>query len=235
MKFRVDSSFFEKVDNACFGVLVVKNIDNSQEYPFIKDLLKESCHNVATEFENIKVKEDERIVCYREAFRQVNINPNKFMCSIEALVSRIAKSKEIPSINPVVDLTNAYSLKYLIPLGAHNIDEFDGDIEFRLGNETDIFVPIGQDISAREEIGLDEYVYVSGADVKTRRWAWRQGDRGKIVKETRNVFIPIDGFTNINKESVLKVRDELANVFQEKLNADVCLGFVDKDNLEFEF
>ena len=233
MKFIVEKSFFDKIDNACFGVLIVKGIDNTKDYQFIDELLINSCQKVASDFEEVNVKQDSHIENYREAFRKVGINPNKFMCSIEALVTRVKKNKNVPNINPIVDLTNALSLKYLIPLGVHNIDSFDGDIEFRLGKESDIFIPMGKDFEDREMINSDEYVYVSGSDVKTRRWAWRQGERGKITNKSSNIFIPIDGFVDINKNEIIELRDELAKIFKDKLNTEVKVGYVDKDNREF--
>ena len=69
----------------------------------------------------MKVKESPEIVPYREAFRALDINPNKFMCSIEALLTRIAKGKGFPEISPVVDFGNAVSLKYRLPIGAHDM------------------------------------------------------------------------------------------------------------------
>ena len=55
-------------------------------------------------FLNVKIKEEAWIEPYREAFRSLGINPNKFMCSIEALMTRISKGNSISSINPIVDL-----------------------------------------------------------------------------------------------------------------------------------
>ena len=40
MKFVVDKRFFDKVDNACFGVIIARGIDNTKDYLFIKKLLK---------------------------------------------------------------------------------------------------------------------------------------------------------------------------------------------------
>ena len=39
MKFVVDKRFFDKVDNACFGVIIARGTDNTKDYPFIKELL----------------------------------------------------------------------------------------------------------------------------------------------------------------------------------------------------
>ena len=55
-----------------------------------------------------------------------------------------------------------------------------------------------------------EVVYVSGGEVRTRRWTWRQSETGKITPETRSVLYPVDGFLDHNREEVLAARDELA-------------------------
>lgn len=93
MKFIVDKSFFEKVDNACFGVIIARNIDNTKPNSAIQEMLKNEVNEVAEKYKDVKVKELPEIVLYREAFKKVDINPNKFMCSIEALVSRTVKSQ----------------------------------------------------------------------------------------------------------------------------------------------
>ena len=129
MKFVVDKRFFDKVDNACFGVIIARGIDNTKKYDFIEKMLEDEINSIEEEYRDKKVKELPEIELYREAFRKLDINPNKYMCSIEALVSRTVKSKHIPNINPIVDLGNALSLKYRIPLGIHDIDRFRGDIE----------------------------------------------------------------------------------------------------------
>lgn len=111
MYFSVEKEIFDRLPNACFGVVMAKGIDNRKEYPEIERLLTESIQAAALRFEGKKVKEEPEILPYREAFRTLGINPNKYLCSIEALFTRIAKGKGMPYINPVVDLGNAVSLK----------------------------------------------------------------------------------------------------------------------------
>ena len=104
MKFKVDKKFFDKVDNACFGVIIARGIDNTKKYDFIEKLLEDEINSIEEEYRDKKVKELPEIELYRDAFRKLDINPNKYMCSIEALVSRTVKSKYVPNINPIVDL-----------------------------------------------------------------------------------------------------------------------------------
>ena len=119
MKFQVAKEVFDLLPELCFGVVGVEGIDNSKEQPEIGRMLAENTEECQKAFEDVKVKNAPKIQPYREAFRAIGINPNRYQCSIEALLDRIAKGKGMPQINPIVDLGNAVSLKYRIPIGAH--------------------------------------------------------------------------------------------------------------------
>lgn len=231
MKFKVSEKLFEKIPDAVFGVVVVKSFDNKRSYDFINSLFEENLTLSKEKFNGVKIKEEKWIEPYREAFRSLNINPNKYMCSIEALMTRISKGNDIPKINSIVDLGNALSLKYELPLGVHDIDKFkNNEIEIREANESDIFIPFGSDTVEHPENG--EIVYASKDEIKTRRWTWRQGENSKVTEESTNLFIPIDGF-NDNKDKILKLQKELIGIFENKLNLKVYYGLIDKDNREF--
>ena len=232
MKFSVSSEVFEKLDNVCFGVIVAKGIDNSLLKNDIVEKLNQSIKNCEDKFKDTKIKELEEILYYRDAFKELGINPNKFMSSIEAMLTRTSKGKGLPNISPIVDLGNAVSLKYMVPLGAHDIDTLEGDIEVRLSKNGDSFIPLGTEETEILEDG--ELIYSAGDHVRTRRWIWRQSEQGKITDESKNVFFPIDGFTDKNYDSVVSARDELASLLKEVFSCDIEVGFIDKNNTEFE-
>ena len=232
MKFIVEKEIFEKLPNACFGVVMAKGIDNSKAYPEIDRLLDESITAAAQRFEGKKVKEEPDILPYREAFRALGINPNKYLCSIEALFTRIAKGKGMPHINPVVDLGNAVSLKYTLPMGAHDLDGSSEDICIRLAQPGDTFLPFGGEAEETPDSG--EVIYAVGHQVRTRRWTWRQSEHGKITPESTDIFFPIDGFTDFNREQVLAARDELQALVKRIFGCEAAAGFVDVDHPEME-
>lgn len=233
MKYKIDQAVFELLPTVCVGTVSVKGIDNRKTIPEISALLNSSIQSCEADFETVKVKESPDIVCYREAFRALGINPNKYMCSIEALISRIAKKKGMPSINPLVDLNNAISIKYHLPMGTHDIDTMKDDLLVRFSTPEDTFIAFGEtEIEYPDE---HELVYVSGYEVRTRRWTWRQSEVGKITADTSHVFFPIDGFTDLNKDLVLRARDELAELLVKYFGAEPTLGFVDADHPEYTF
>ncbi len=229
-KFRIEKDVFEKHPNYCVGVVVARGIDNKILNKKIEDFLDNAINDFATNKKEANIRE--LVSPYREAFYALNINPNKFMCSIEALLKRVQKGNSFPHINTIVDLGNAFSIKYEIPLGVHDIDKLEGDLEVRFSKENDTFLPLGE--AELEKMPAGELVYASLNTIKTRRWIWRQSNDGKIEKTTQNIFFPIDGFKGINDRQVLKLRDELVAFLTSELGCkDVETGFVDKENNEF--
>ncbi len=234
MKFIIEDKVFETLDNLCVAVIIAKNINNTNKINDISILLKESISNAEKEFENTKVKESEYIKCYREAFQKLNINPNKFMCSIEALLTRISKKKGMPEINSIVDLVNAVSIKYKLPMGTHDLDSMNNqDFYIRYSVSDDIFLPFGE--TETEKVDENELVYAVSNDVRTRRWIWRQSEHGKIIESSSNIIFPIDAFIGINDDRAIKARDELAELLTKFFKCDIKTGIINSKNNYIEF
>lgn len=253
MYFEVSKEMFDKLPDFVVGVVAVTGIDNEREVPAITELLRQSTEDCSRYFEESgnKAKNDPCVVPYRDAFRDIGINPNRYACAIEALMDRIAKGKGMPEISPAVDLGNAISLKYRLPIGAHDLNTFlkpDGSgrgteaagIEIRPATSEDHFRPFGAPEGEYDDPEEGEIVYVSGHEVRTRRWAWRQSEQGKMTEKTTAVFYPIDGFASVNLEEIKKAMKEftelLANYFARSgSRCTVETGIVDKDNPRLEF
>lgn len=232
MKFIIEPAVFEKLPTACFGVVAAKGVDNRRRYERIDALLDEGIALAESRFSGKRVKEEPDILPYRAAFQALGINPNKYMCSIEALFTRIAKGKGMPRINPLVDLNNAVSLQYTLPMGTHDLGASPVDMEVRFARAGDTFLPFGGGAPETPEDG--ELVYAVGSEVRTRRWTWRQSEQGKIGPETCYVFFPIDGFTDFNRGRVLEARDTLAALAEELFGCAVKTGYLDRDCREMD-
>ena len=253
MFYEVSKEVFDKLPTFVVGVVAVQGIDNSKEVPAITKMLEENSEEVIRYFQESgnKAKNDPCVVPYREAFRAIGINPNRYACAAEALMDRLARGKDLPSINPAVDLGNAVSLKYKLPIGAHDINTFvrpdgtgrgaeDTGLEVRPASTEDTFRPFGAAEGEFDNPEDGEIVYVSGHEVRTRRWTWRQSEVGKMTEKTSAVLYPIDGFSDFNKEDVEKAMKDftelVANYFAKSgSRCTVATGIVDKDNPRFEF
>ena len=234
MQFVIAPEVFAALPTACFGVVAVKGAKPGPAAEEIRRRLAEAVESCTAALEGVAIKQAPEIVPYREAFRALGINPSKYPCSIEALLTRIAKGKGMPSINPLVDFGNAVSLRHRIPIGAHDMATFrDGVLEVRPARDGDRFIPFGGGEAEIPDPG--EIVYVSGGEVRTRRWTWRQSETGKITDATDSLLFPVDGFADVNRAQTLAARDELAAWAEELLAAEVTVGWIDRDSREFTF
>ncbi len=230
MKFKVHPEVFSVLPTCCFGVVVASGLDNKSIHREITALLENSIKDIRERLQDMNIRELSEIAVYRNAFQTLGYNPNKFMCSIEALVKRILKGGSFPMINTVVDLGNAISLKYVLPIGAHDLKASNDDIEIRFSMPRDTFIPFGAE--EPESVDTGELVYARGKDIKTRKWIWRQGISGMITENTTDVFYPIDGFTGVNDTAVRNARDELAKFLKNELGCQVSVGWVDAQCME---
>jgi len=231
MRFKVYDEVFEKLPNLYFGVVVGYHINNNQNIPEIYTLMKNEMSKVEDKLKDINLKEYQWIIPYRDAFNQLNLNPNKFMSSIEAMVKRVSKGNVLPSINPVVDLLNRISLKYILPMGAHDLDALTGEIAIRFSRKGDAFTPLGENLV--EVLDSGELVYADSKRIRTRRWIWRQSNIGKIDENSKNIFFPIDGFQT-NKERVIKAAEKLEILLKKYFNCETKKGFIDINHQEME-
>ena len=193
--------------------------------------MKKEMSNLKNNLAGINLKEYPEILLYRDAFTQLNLNPNKFLSSVEAMVKRISKGNVLPSINPVVDLVNYISLKYILPMGAHDIDALEGEIAVRFSKKGDTFIPLGEE--GAEILDNGELVYADAKRIRTRRWIWRQSNIGKIDEDSKNIFFPIDGFQT-NKEKVMKATEELEILLKKYFNCQTKKNFIDRNQKEME-
>ncbi|HFU3976751.1 TPA: phenylalanine--tRNA ligase beta subunit-related protein [Streptococcus suis] len=60
-------------------------------------------------------------------------------------MKRASGGTPIRSVNPLVDIYNAASLRYALPVGAEDMDRFMGDLQLTITDAGDEFYLIGDD------------------------------------------------------------------------------------------
>ena len=233
MGFRIDSRLFERFPNACIGLVVAFDVDNDRLCPPITDMLRGAEAGVRERFGTVGVQGFPAFAVWHEAFSALGMSANRFRISVEALTSRVLKGGQLPDLNPAVDLANAVSLKYSLPLGAHDIDRLIGDIVVGPAKPGAQFTPMGS--TDAEPVEPGEIVYADDVEVRTRRWVWRECEHSKVTQTTRTVLFPIDGWVGVNDADVRAAQAEIAALLQEQLGARVQAFFLDREHPEAVF
>lgn len=229
-----------KMDKKILGVgsgvytaaVYVTGINNKSENSDINHLLESEISCTCEKLSGVSAKEIKSLEEYREAFRNFGINPSKYPCSIEAIIGRIIKKGEFPVLSPIVNLCNYISLKYCVPVGVHDVDTLESDLNVRLANIDDCNLEANS--GEGDKLTEGEPVYVSGNSVRTRRWLWRQMPAGRVTEDSTSFIIPIDGF-NSNKEVIHAACKELVELLNKFFGVKADFGVINSENTEFRF
>lgn len=189
-RFLADQTFWDLFPDAQLGVVLLRNYQASGESPKeIKTILKESHSLAENHLTEDNFAENEVIQTYRKAFQQFKTKKGA-RSSIEALLKRVSNGNEIPSINPLVDIYNAASLRYALPVGAEDLDSFVGDLRLTITDGGDPFYLIGDENNSPTL--ANELCYKDDAGAVCRCLNWRDGERTMITANTKNAFLIIE-------------------------------------------
>jgi DNA/RNA-binding domain of Phe-tRNA-synthetase-like protein len=215
MIFSVDERLFELFPGLRIGVLVCR-VDNTK---YGEDIMEPALARLREGFGYEKAQDHPNVKVWRQAFNKLGISAAKYQSSIESLVRRALKGGVFPRVNPLVDLYNAISLEFLVPMGGHDLAPLEGNIFLGFAEGHEPFTPMegGEDEVAEK----GEVVYRDDRSVLTRRWVWRQSNKDKVTAGTSSVFMPIDVMEGLPQTLVENVTDKVAAYLRENNSGEV--------------
>lgn len=230
MRFRISTQLLSQFPTYCIGLVVAEGVSNGRATPAIDQLLRDAERRLCSRVEGQALADLPAIAVWRDVFSRARLNPARYKTSVEALATRLLKGDAVPSVNPAVDLANAASLTYLVPIGAHDLDRLTGDLEVGPLRDDLPFVPLGG--GAPELIAAGEIVYADAAEVRTRRWVWRQGDHSKVTADSRAIVFPIDGWRGISDQAMRDALIYLTRALQAELGVQARAYVLNRDQPE---
>lgn len=232
MKFRIEDKIFADFDNPVIGVIIVKGFNNSGQNSEITKLLREIEEKVRKELNGVELAEHPHIAPWREAYSKFGSKPRDFRCSAEALTRIVLRGSEIRNISKLVDLYNYISLKYILPVGAEDLNKMEGNLVLGFAKGDEEYTPLGEDENDPPQDG--EVIYRDDVGVICRRWNWREGDRTKITDGTKNTVVVLESLSPIPQDLIKKATQELAQLIQKYCGGDTKTYFLDSNNKEIE-
>ncbi len=197
MKFKIDEKIFEKFPGLNLSLLVAKGIDNKGVNEEVMQLIREREQEIRKKYNTETLSQSPKIAEWRKAYSSFGAKPKKYKCSVESLYRMILGGVELRHINKIVDLYNYLSIKHLIPAGGDDVDKVEGDITLKFADGTEKFVPLnGTEVENPKE---GEVIYQDDKDVLCRRWNWRECDKTKMMGETKNVSLVVEGLSPFTK------------------------------------
>jgi DNA/RNA-binding domain of Phe-tRNA-synthetase-like protein len=150
------------------------------------------------------------IQAWRRAFAQMGLKPTQYRCASEALLRRYRKDKALPHIHPLVDLCNAVSVAYAIPVAVFDLDRVDGNLEVRYANGAEVYLAFS---GATEHPAPGEVVFADAASqTHARRWTNRQSVLSAVRPDSVRALIVAEALHDDAVADVAALLDELQRV-----------------------
>ncbi len=132
------------------------------------------------------------LAAWRRVFRGFGVDPTQYRSAAEALVRRLTKQGELPSIGTLVDLANLVSIRFALPVAVFDLRGVTGGtiVRFARGDET--WADLGSSQAERPEPG--EVIFADDVDVvSARRWCWRQSAVSAARPDTTEILLTVEG------------------------------------------
>ena len=206
-KLVAESSFWELFPDAAIGVLVVRGLKPAAAVPpedaaAVARLLRDANEQANRHLTSNTISENEAVRVWREAYRRFKTKKGA-RCSIENLLKRVLKGNPVGSITPSVDVYNAISLKYALPVGGEDLDALAGDLRLGITEGGDPFLPIGDEGAV------------------CRCWNWRDGQRTALADSSANAILVMECADPARTGDLNDALDEFAQLMERYLGASI--------------
>src|SRR3954471_3168047 len=84
------------------------------------------------------------VAAWRAAYKGFGIKQTRYRSSVERLVKNVLAGRALARVNAFVDLYNAVSLAYVLPLGADDLDRIVPPLAFRFARAGDSFLDMAE-------------------------------------------------------------------------------------------
>lgn len=209
--FRYAEEIVEGFPSIVGGVLHARGVRNGPAPP---ELLADFADEQSLALERLgdrPLSELPSLVAWRRAFSAFGVEPTKYRSAAEALLRRLTKHGDIPSISLLVDLGNLVSIRHAMPVAVFDQRSVTGGTTVRFADGTERFTDLGSRVEDRPEPG--EVVFVDDAGlVSARRWCWRQSAQSAARHDTTDVLVTVEGHHDRAAEDVAAAVADLAGL-----------------------
>ncbi len=188
MHFCHSAKIWEQYPQLVPGVLVV---DNIQPQVNAEPLLPTWFERARARLRQGPESSMPEVAAWRRAYSQMGLKPTQYRSAAEALLRRFRREDDLPRLHPLVDLCNAVSLAFALPVAVFDLDQVEAYLEVRHATGTEQYLAFSGEI---ETPSPDEVIFADAANqVHARRWTFRQSRRSVITPETSRVLIVSEG------------------------------------------
>ena len=143
------------------GVIHARGLDNTISSTSLDQRYVAEQAQVRADIGGTPLSDIPSLKAWRATFSGFGVKPTQYRSAAEALLRRLTKQGDIPSINPLVDLANMVSIRWLLPVAVFDQALAAGVTSVRFAQGSEQFTDLGSDAPTSPEPG--EVVFVDEA------------------------------------------------------------------------
>ena len=211
LSFQYHPEIIETFPQIQAGVILSEGMRNSPSSEELKEIYFEEQKKVIEKIGDTPLSELPSLSAWRGAFRKFGVNPTKYRSAVEALLRRLTKKGDIPSINTLVAIGNPIRIRYYLPVAIFDVSKLQSGITVHISDGTERFTPLFEKDVQHPEAG--EVVFSDKTQlVVARRWCWRQSDESAANPDTTTAVICTEAHHPEGREDVQKAVADLQDL-----------------------
>jgi DNA/RNA-binding domain of Phe-tRNA-synthetase-like protein len=230
--FQYQPAIFTRNPDLIGGVIIGRGVKNGATPPELQQLFFAEQAEIKKRLGDVALSQLPSIAAWRQAFSRFGVEPTKYRSAAEALLRRLTKKGDIPSINTLVDIGNLLSVRYALPVAVIDTQNVQGAITVHYADGTETYTILGQAELDHPEAG--EVVFSDEAkQVMARRWCWRQSEESAAQDTTTEVVITAEAHHSGARPEVEALVKDFLELLQKYCGGDYEWKILDSANLVF--
>jgi DNA/RNA-binding domain of Phe-tRNA-synthetase-like protein len=207
--FRYDPAILARYPHVVGGVILARGLANGPTPEALRDAYYAEQRAALERIGTTPLSQIASLAAWRGVFRGFGLDPTHYRGAAEALLRRLTKKGDIPSINTLVDLGNLVSIRYALPVAIFDTRALTGAVSVHFAAGTERYTTLGESETAHPEPGEVVFSDETGL-VIARRWCWRQSEESAAREDTTQALITVEAHHAEGRAAVLAaVRDLL--------------------------
>lgn len=172
------------------------------------------------------------VQAWRRAFSRMGLKPTQYRSASESLLRRFRKEHSLPQIHPLVDLCNAVSLAYAIPVAAFDTSRIADHLEVRYATGDELYSTFSGET---EHPAPHEVIFADGQGrAHARRWTNRQSGYSAARADTTDVLIVAEAMHDSAEADISRLVAELADELQTVWSVTPKSGLLSRSSPRFD-
>lgn len=213
------------------GVILAQGMNNGPTPEGLQSAYRAEQEATVQRIGETPLSQIESLAAWRSAFRSFGVDPTQYRSAAEALLRRLTKKGDIPSINTLVDIGNLVSIRYALPVAIFDTRAVQQPVTVRFADGSERFTTLGQSEQERPEPG--EAIFVDERSlVIARRWCWRQSEESAAQLDTHAAIITVEAHHERGRNDVRAAIDDLLELLRTYAGGQFTFEMLDQDHAE---